>query len=64
MKLEIGQTVKLNRSMNQCKKGEVFRVVRISGLLTVLKSIVTNDEYYVYRSFSGVDLIEKEVFYV
>lgn len=64
MKLEIGQTVKLNRSMGQCKKGEVFRVVRISGLLTVLKSIVTNDEYYVYRSFSGVDLIEKEVFYV
>ena len=24
MKLEIGQTVKLNRSMGQCKKGEVF----------------------------------------
>lgn len=50
--------------MGQCEKGEVFKVVRISGVLAVLKSIVTNDEYFVYRSFSGVDLIEKEVFYV
>lgn len=64
MKLEIGQTVKLNRSMGQCEKGEVFRVVRISGLLAVLKSIVTNDEYFVYRNFSEVDLIEKEIFHV
>lgn len=64
MKLEIGQTVKLNRSMGQCEKGEVFKVVRISGFLVVLKSIVTNDEYFVYRGFSGVDLIEKEIFHV
>lgn len=64
MRLEIGQTVKLNRCMGQCEKGEVFKVVRISGVSAVLKSIVTNDEYFVYRSFSGVDLIEKEVFYV
>lgn len=64
MKLEINQTVKLNRGMGQCKKGEVFRVVRISGVLAVLKSIVTNDEYFVYRSFSGVDLIERDIFHV
>ena len=57
MRLEIGQTVKLNRCMGQCEKGEVFKVVRISGVLAVLKSIVTNDEYFVYRSFSGVGLI-------
>lgn len=37
MKLEIGQTVKLNRSMGQCEKGEVFKVVRISGFLAVQK---------------------------
>jgi hypothetical protein len=30
--------------------------------LAVLKSIVTNDEYFVYRNFSEVDLIEKEIF--
>lgn len=64
MKLEIGQTVKLNSNMGQCEKGEVFKVVRVSETLVVLKSIVTNDEYFVYRSFSEVDLIEKEVFYV
>lgn len=64
MKLEIGQTVKLNRSIGQCEKGEIFKVIRISGVLAVLKSIVTNDEYFVYRSFSGVDLIEKEIFHV
>lgn len=64
MKLEIGQTVKLNRSMGQCEKGEILKVIRISGVLAVLKSIVTNDEYFVYRSFSGVDLIEKEIFHV
>lgn len=64
MKLEIGQTVKLNRSMGQCKKGEIFKVIRISGLLAVIKSIITNDEYFVYRNFSGVDLIEKEIFHV
>lgn len=64
MKLEIGQTVKLNRSMGQCEKGEIFKVIIISGVLAVLKSIVTNDEYFVYRSFSGVDLIEKEIFHV
>lgn len=50
--------------MGQCEKGEVFKVVRISGFLAVLKSIVTNDEYFVYRGFSGVDLIEKEIFHV
>lgn len=64
MKLEIGQTVKLNRSMGQYKKGEIFKVIRISGLLAVIKSIITNDEYFVYRNFSGVDLIEKEIFHV
>lgn len=64
MRLETGQLVKLNRNMGQCKKGEVFKVIRISGLLAVLKSIVTNDEYFVYRNFSGVDLIEKEIFHV
>lgn len=64
MRLETGQLVKLNRNMGQCKKGEVFRVVRIIGVLAIIKSIVTNDEYYVYRSYDGVDLIEKEVFYV
>lgn len=64
MRLESGQLVKLNRNMGQCEKGEVFKVVRISGVLAVIKSIVTNDKYYVYRSFDGVDLIEKEVFYV
>lgn len=64
MKLEIGQTVRLNRSMGKCEKGEVFKVVRTSGALAVLKSIVTGDEYFVYRSFSEVDLIEKEVFHV
>ena len=37
MKLEIGQTVKLNRSMGQCEKGEIFKVIRISGVLAVLK---------------------------
>lgn len=64
MRLEVGQLFKLNRNMGQCKKGEIFKVVRISGVLTVLKSIVTNDEYFVYRDYSGVDLIEKEIFYV
>lgn len=64
MRLETGQLVKLNRNMGQCKKGEVFKVVRISGVLAVIKSIVTNDEYYVYRSYDGVDLIEKEIFHV
>lgn len=64
MRLKAGQLVKLNRGMGQCKKGEVFRVVRISGVLAVLKSIVTNDEYFVYRSFSGVDLIERGIFHV
>lgn len=64
MRLKAGKLVKLNRGMGQCKKGEVFRVVRIIGVLAVLKSIVTNDEYFVYRSFSGVDLIEKGIFNV
>lgn len=64
MRLEAGQLVKLNRNMGQCKKGEIFKVIRISGVLAIIKSIVTNDEYYVYRSYDGVDLIEKEVFYV
>lgn len=64
MRLEAGQLVKLNRYMGQCKKGEIFKVIRISGVLAIIKSIVTNDEYYVYRSYDGVDLIEKEVFYV
>ena len=64
MRLKAGQLVKLNRGMGQCKKGEVFRVVRIIGVLAVLKSIVTNDEYFVYRSFSGVDLIERGIFHV
>ena len=64
MRLKAGQLVKLNRNMGQCKKGEVFRVVRISGVLSILKSIVTNDEYFVYRSFSGVDLIERGIFHV
>lgn len=50
--------------MGQCKKGETFKVIRISGVLAVLKSIVTNDEYFVYRDYSEVDLIEKEIFRV
>lgn len=64
MRLEAGQLVKLNRNMGQCKNGEIFKVVRIRGVLAVLKSIVTNDEYFVYRDFTGVDLIEKEIFHV
>lgn len=64
MRLEAGQLVKLNRNMGQCKKGEIFKVVRINGVLAVLKSIVTNDEYFVYRDFTGIDLIEKEIFHV
>ena len=64
MRLEAGQLVKLNRNMGQCKKGGIFKVVRISGVLAVLKSIVTNDEYFVCRDFTGVDLIEKEILHV
>lgn len=59
MRLKAGQLVKLNRGMGQCKKGEVFRVVRISGVLAVIKSIATNDEYFVYKYFSGLDLVGK-----
>lgn len=64
MRLEVGQLVKLNRNMGQCKKGEIFKVIRISVALAVIESIVTNDEYFVYRNFSEVDLIEKEIFHV
>lgn len=64
MRLEVGQIVKINRNMGHCKKGEIFKVIKISGVLAVIKSIVTNDEYYVYRSYDGVDLIEKGIFHV
>lgn len=64
MSLEAGQLVKLNRNMGQCKKGEMFKVVRVIGFLAVIKSTVTNDEYFVYKYSSRLDLIGKVGLYV
>lgn len=64
MRLEVGQLVKLNRNMGEYKKGGIFKVIRISGILAVLKSIVTNDEYFIDKRSSCIDLIEKEIFHV
>lgn len=60
MRLETGQLVRLNRNMGRYKEGETFKVIEISDVFAVLKSIVTNYEYIVYREFNGVDLIERE----
>lgn len=59
MRLEAGQLVILNRNIGQIKNGEMFKVIRVTGALAVIKSIVTNDEYFVYKYFSGLDLVEK-----
>lgn len=59
MRLEAGQLVKFNRNMGQCKNGEMFKVIRVIEVLAVIKSIVTNDEYFVNKYFSGLDLIGK-----
>lgn len=64
MRLEVGQLVKFNRNRSQFKKGEMFKVIIIIGFLAVIESTVTNDEYYVYKYSSSLDLVEKVGFHV